>query len=228
LLVLAALAVVAGCEPATRSAAGPAADSYFPLVPGATWVYSLRSSLIALEVEVEAVGEMPLPGGRGAVFVMEERNRGPSFGFAEVAPVGYLVRGAYFARLAGIDYGDSGTLRLLGQDEPTWMLPLDPKPGQTWSQQTRMFRTPEGGGGQMGWTGEVKPLTTLTVPAGRFEDVVEIEMTYRDISEGMAPQILYRDFYARGVGLLKSIVQDPSGEPSNRIEQVLLEFQIPK
>ena len=228
LMALAGLALLIGCGPGSRSATGPAADSYFPMVPGTTWVYSLRSSLGALEVEVKAVGAMPLPGGRGEVFVMEERNRGPSLGFAEVAPVGYLVREAYVARLAGIDYDDSGALRLLGQDEPTWMLPLDPKPGYAWGQQTRMFQTPEGGGGELGWTGEVKRRTTVTVPAGRFEDVVEIETTYRDVSEGIAPKILYRDFYARGIGLLKSISQDPSGDASNRIEQVLLEVHFPR
>jgi len=225
---VAALALLAGCGPATRSARDLAADSYFPMVPGATWVYSLRSSLGEFEVEVKAVGEMPLPQDRGTVFVMDERTRGSQFGFVEVAPVGYLVREAYVARLAGIDYDASGALRLLGQDEPTWMLPLDPTPGHSWSQQNRIFQTPEGGGAELGWSGEVKPRTTVTVPAGRFEDVVEIETTYRDVSEGPAPKILYRDFYARGVGLVKSISQDPSGDPSDRIEQVLLEFHLPE
>jgi hypothetical protein len=208
--------------------ASPGADSYFPMVPGATWVYLLRSSLGDVRVEVKAVGEMSLPQGRGEVFVMEERTRGASFGFVEVAPVGYLVREAYVARLAGIDYDDSGGLRLLGQDEPTWMLPLDPKPGHAWTQRNRIFQTPESGGAELGWSGEVKPRTAVTVPAGHFKDVVEIEMTYRDASEGIEPTILYHDFYARGVGLLKSISQDPSGDPSNRIEQVLLEFHVPK
>lgn len=228
LLALIGLALLAGCRPASRSATGPGADSYFPMVPGATWVYSLRTSLGVLQVDVKAVGEMPLPGELGSVFVMEERNRGPSFGFVEVAPVGYLVRESYVARLAAIDYDDAGALRLLGQDEPVWMLPLDPKPGHAWGQQTRMFKTPEGGGAVLGWSGEVKPCPALVVPAGRFEDVVEIETIYRDVSEGIEPKILYRDFYARGVGLLKSISQDPSGDPSNRIEQVLVDFHFPE
>jgi hypothetical protein len=177
---------------------------------------------------VTAVGEKPLPGGLGKVFVMEERNRGPSFGFAEVAPVGYLVRDAYVARLAGIDYDDAGDLRVLGQDEATWILPLDPEPGHAWGQRTRMFQTPEGGGGDLGWSGEVKPRTTVRVPAGRFEDVVEIETVYRDASEGIAPKIRYRDFYARGVGLVKSVTEDPSGDRSHRIEQVLLQYRFPQ
>jgi hypothetical protein len=198
------------------------------MVPGAQWVYAMRSSLGKLEVEVTAVGEMPLPGDRGEVFVMEEKNRGPSLGFAPVAPVGYLVQDAYVARLSGIDYDDSGALRLLGQDEPTWMLPLDPEPGSDWTQQTRIFQTPEGGGGELAWRGEVKPRTTVTVPAGRFEDAVEIQTFYRDTSKGIAPEIVYRDYYVRGIGLVKSVSEDPSGDASHRIEQVLLEVRFPR
>jgi len=219
--------VAMGCAPRSEPASGAAAEAYFPMVPGARWVYALYSSLGKLEVEVTAVGERELPGG-GAVFVMDERNRGPSLGFAEVSPVGYLVTGAYVSRLVGIDYDSKGALRLLGEDEPAWMLPLDPVPGHSWGQRTRMFQTPEGGGGELGWSGEVKPRTSVRVPAGRFEDVVEIETFYRDPSEGVAPKIVYHDFYARGVGLVKSVSEDPSGDPSHRIEQVLVEVRFPQ
>jgi len=89
-----------------------------------------------------------------------------------------------------------------------------------------MFQTPEGGGAELGWSGEVKPRTVVTVPAGRFEDVVEVETLYRDPREGVGIEVVYHDFYARGIGLVKSVSEDPSGDPSSRIEQVLLEYHL--
>jgi hypothetical protein len=221
--------LLAGCNGQSQPAQGSAAASYFPMVPDARWVYALRSSVGQLEIEVTARGEMPLPQDRGDVFVMDEKNLGPRLGFAEVAPVGYVATHGYIARISAIDYDASGSLRLLGQDEPTWILPLDPEPGHSWGQQTAMFQTPEGGGAQLGWSGEVKPRTTVTVPAGRFEDVVEIETLYRDASEGkIEAKVIYRDYYARGVGLVRTVTEDPSGNPTHRIEQVLLEYHFPR
>jgi hypothetical protein len=67
------------------------------------------------------------------------------------------------------------------------------------------------------------------VPAGRFEEVVELETLYRDASQGeIAVNVIYRDYYARGVGLVRSITEDPSGDPAHRIEQVLLEYDFPR
>ena len=229
LLALAAFVLVAGCGPASQPATGVAGDAYFPMVAGARWLYSLRSDLGRLEVEVTARGEMPLPGAGGAVFVMDERNLGPDLGFAETAPVGYVVEEGYVARIAGLGYDASGHLRLLGQDQPTRILPLEPTPGHRWGQETQLFRTPDGGGARLGWTGEVKTLTPLSVPAGRFEEVVELETLYRDASQGeIAVNVIYRDYYARGVGLVRSVTEDPSGDPAHRIEQVLLEYDFPR
>jgi hypothetical protein len=227
--LLALLLLLAACGERSQPQSGPARVDYFPLVPGMRWLYSLRSSLGDVEVEVTARGDMPLPRDRGHVFVMEEKNLGPSLGFVEIAPVGYVVTQGYVGRIAGIDYDGSGQLRLLGQDEPTWILPLDPQPGHGWGQQTAIFQTPEGGGGRLGWSSEVKPRTTVTVPAGRFEDVVEVETVYRDVSEGKGEaKVVYRDYYARGVGLVRSVTEGPSGDAGNLIEQDLLEYHAPR
>jgi len=226
-LTLCLLLVACGQQPPAGSE--PAGENYFPMVPGARWLYSLHSSLGEIEVEVTARGDMPLSRDRGDVFVMDERNLGASLGFVEVAPVAYVLTPMYVGRISAVDYGPSGSLRLLGQDEPTWILPLDPKPGHSWGQKTALFETPEGGGAQLGWNSEVKPRTTVTVPAGRFEDVVEIETLYRDASDGeVETEVVYRDYYARGVGLVRSVTEDPSGDATHRIEQVLLEYHFPR
>jgi hypothetical protein len=227
---VAALALaLASCRQASAPASGSAAAEWFPLVEGATWVYELRTGFGRVEVEVTARGEMALPGERGRVFVMEERNLGPNLGFVETAPVGYLVREGYLARVTGIDFDEKGQLRVLGQEEPAWFLPLDPRPGLRWDQNTRLFEMPEGGGARLGWSGQVRERTRIRVPAGSFEDVTEIETVYRENAEGgESVDVVYHDFYVRGVGLVKSVSEDPSGDSSHRLEQVLRSYRFPR
>ena len=194
---------------------------------GARWRYRLSSQLGSLQVEVTARGEQMLPSGSQA-FVMDERSLGPSLGFAEVAPVAYVVDEGYFARIEGVGYDSAGKLRTLGQSQATRILPVDPKPGHSWGQGHSLFDTPEGGGADMGWNGDVRELTVVTVPAGTFEDVVEVAIAYYDDSDrDLRPKVLYRDYYARGVGLVKSVTEDPSGDPSHSIEQVLVDYEFP-
>lgn len=223
-------AVAAGCGGERVPASGAAADQYFPLVAGARWMYELRSDLGSLKVEVNARGEMPLRGRDVSLFVMDETNRGPSLGFVETAPVGYLVEEGFLARLSALDYDDEGGLRLLGkQDVASWFLPLQPVPGARWNQESRLFTTPEGGGARLGWSGEVRELTRITVPAGTFDDVLAVHIEYRDPEDvGPAPNVVYDDFYVRGVGLVRSLTTDPSGDETHTIEQVLLEYHFPQ
>ena len=224
----------AACQPAAspEPPSSPVAGDYFPMVTNGRWLYSVRASVGQFQMEVTGHGELPLPGREERVFVMDERNLGRSLGFAVVAPVGYVKQGGYVARVSGVDYEGSdpgsGKLLLLGRYEPTWMFPLDPKPGQKWAQETDMFGNAEREGARLGWSGEVRQLTSIRVPAGSFEDVLEVETQYRDVADGTPePKVIYRDYYAHGVGLVRSVTEDPSGDPSNRIEQVLLEYSIP-
>lgn len=221
--------VWAGCGRASEPASGEQADSYFPLIPGARWVYELRTDLGNLRVEVVARGDMQVPGRDLAVFVVDETNRGPSMGFVETAPVAYMIDGPYRARLAAVDYNEEGGLRLLGkEDAPTWFLPVNPKPGDQWVQENKLFTSPEGGGKRMGWAGEVLRTTQVTVPAGTFDDALEVRSEYWDpqnASEG--PTAVYHDYYVRGIGLVRSVTEDPSGDPTHNIEQALLEYRLP-
>jgi hypothetical protein len=92
-----------------------------------------------------------------------------------------------------------------------------------------MFGTPEGGGGRLGWNGVVKRIDELTVPAGTFQDVLVVETLYIDESESVPePQVAYRDYYARGVGLIKSVTDDMEESTKNHMEQQLLEYRFPR
>ncbi len=202
-------------------------EGYFPLIEGAQWTYKLQSELGSLELEVELLGEQELPGELPLAFVADERTPGPVLGFAEVSPVAYVIEDGYVARFQEIGYDGQGKLRALGQAEATRILPVDPRPGQKWGQQHSLFATPEGGGAELSWAAEVGELTTVSVPAGTFDDVVEVVIRYYEGSDPQ-PKIVYRDYYARGVGLVKSLTEDPGGNERNTVEQVLVAYKFPK
>jgi hypothetical protein len=224
------LALAGGCRPETVPASGEAADSYFPMVEGTRWSYELRTGVGALKLEVLARGPMPVRGQDLPLFVMEERNEGPNMGFVETAPVGYVVLDGYVSRFPGVDYTAEGELRMLGRDEPTRLLPVSPHAGQVWSQHHSLFATPEGGGGQLGWSARVESLGRLRVPAGTFEDVIVVHSSYANESpyeHGPPTKVFYEDYYARGVGLIRSVTRDTEGGTERVVEQVLLEYRFP-
>jgi hypothetical protein len=220
------LVTLASCSREASRASGDQGDSFFPLVPGSHWRYSLSTSQGTLQIEVTAKGEEALPRDGTLAFVMDERSLGPSLGFDEVAPVAYVIAEGYVGRIHDIGYDGSGKLRALGQNDPTWILPLAPRTGASWDQQSVLFENPAGEGAHMQWGADVGPLVNVTVPAGSFDGVVEIVSRYSDGASG-DPKVIYRDYYARGVGLIKSVTEDPSGDPSSRIEQVLLDYGFP-
>lgn len=225
-----ALAAAGGCSEArSPRAPGEAGQEYFPMVEDARWTYQLITARGSLEIEVTARGDMAIPGRNAPVFVMDERHLGPDMAFVRSSPVAYTVGDGYVARFSAVDYDDEGALRLLGEPVPAWIMPVNAEPGHVWGQETRMFTTPEGGGAQVAWRGAVKERTTVEVPAGTFEDVLEVRTTYGDATEPEAgPQVVYHDYYARGVGLVRSVTEDPSGNPENRIEKVLVSSSFPR
>lgn len=226
--LIAAVALLGCGDSESRLAGGDQSASYFPLVAGSHWRYALSTPQGALEIEVSAKGEQTLPRDGRVAFVMDERNLGPSLGFDEVAPVAYVIDEGYVGRIHDIGYDGSGRLRALGQNHPVWILPLAPETGASWDQRNILFENPEGDGGRMHWDADVGALGSLTVPAGTFDGVVEIVSRYYDAAEGdPSPKVIYRDYYARGVGLIKSVTEDPSGDPASRIEQVLLDYGFP-
>jgi hypothetical protein len=198
------------------------------MVPGARWVYTLDLGVAETEIEVEARGAMPVPGFADPVFIVDESNHGETFGMVERAPTGYVVIGDYLARLTGIDYDKEGKLQTLGEGAPAWILPVVPQPGQNWTQKTQMFTTPEGGGATLDWTGRVISVGRMRVPAGEFDDVVEVHVEYwdRSVNED-GPVMTYDDSYARGVGLIRSVTRNAMQGSGQIVEQRLVRYEFP-
>jgi len=229
LFIAVAAACLLECGRPGSVASGQAGLSYLPLVEGARWRYAVSTQQGELEIEITGVGERELSSVGRRVFLMDERNLGPSLGFDQVAPVGYLVEQGYVARIEGIGYDRQGGLRELGQDSPTRILPVDPRPGDRWEQSNHLFGTPEAHGAILAWSAEITGVKPIEVPAGAFTDVIEVQTTYYDDFPTIdpVPKVIYRDYYARGVGLVKSVTEDPTGDASHRIEQLLVDYSFP-
>ncbi len=212
-----------------QRAPGAGADSYFPLVEGARWVYEYDLGIGSVEVEVEGRGERALDGVELPVFIADEHNRGEKFGMVETAPIAYVVQQGYLSRITAIDYDAQGKLRRLGREEPTWILPVPPRPGHVWSQDTRVFDLPDGGGGgDVRWVGEVAKGDPITVPAGTFADVIVVRMQHWEPkSRPDGPVLSYEDSYARGVGLVRSVSRSVGEDDSQLVEERLVRYQFP-
>jgi len=220
-----------GCDGfGSARASGGAANDFFPLVPGAHWRYKLALDIGASEVEVVARGDRAIEGLAGLAFVMDEHALGAeALGIAEVGPTAYVTRDGFLCRYSGLDYRSPEKLRMLGEEDPARVMPIDAAPGAAWTHETRLLQQPEnGGGGLIKWTGRTKRLSEVVVPAGRFEDVLVVETEYWDPSVNPdAPSLSYQDYYARGVGLLRSVTKNERDGGVQMVEQTLLDFDFP-
>lgn len=233
LLVGLGVAVAAiGCDVSTSErASGPAANEYFPLVPGAHWRYKLTLPTGTAEVEVVARGDFAIEGLAGLAFVMDEHAIGADdLGIAEVGPTAYVARDGFLCRYTGLDYRTPDQLRMLGEEDPARVMPIAVAPGASWTHQTRLLQQPEnGGGGLIKWTGRTRSVADLVVPAGKFQDVLLVESEYWDPTvDPDGPLLSYQDYYARGVGLLRSVTKNERDGGSQMVEQILLDFDFPK
>jgi hypothetical protein len=221
-----------GCNSSESThASGAAAKDYFPLVPGAHWRYKLALEIGSGEVEVIARGDSAVEGLAGVVFIMDEHAlNADALGVAEVGPTAYVARDGFLSRYTGLDYREPDRLRMLGEEDPTRVMPLGGAAGAEWTHDTRMLQQPEnGGGGLIKWTGRTKNVAVLVVPAGEFKDVLLVETEYWDPEQSPdAPLLAYHDYYARGVGLLRSVTMNARDGGKQMAEQTLLDFDFPE
>jgi hypothetical protein len=221
-----------GCgESESDRAPGIAANEYFPLVPGARWRYKLAMAMGGTEIEVRARGDSAIEGLPGVAFVMDEHALGAeTLGIAEVGPTAYVARDGFLCRYTGLDYRSPDRLRMLGEEDPARVMPIAAAPGASWTNETRLLQQPEnGGGGLIKWTGRTKLVGDLVVPAGAFKDVLLVETEYWDPSINPdAPLLSFQDYYARGVGLLRSVTKNVRDGGVQMAEQTLLDFDFPE
>jgi hypothetical protein len=222
-LPLALLLAAAGCanDPPPR-APGAQAREYFPLQSGGHWSYELRTGLFSARtrIEVRSRGEHSVRNSNEALYVMEERLSGRVYGLEPAGLVGYRVADGYLTRIPAVALGDDGQVSILGGDGMSF-LPVDPNPGQSWSDRSEVFR--ESGGSAQVWTAAIESVGSMSVPAGRFDDVIVVRSEQWDPEwDATQPLHSYEDYYARGIGLIRSVSRNNAQWFWMSVEQVLV------
>jgi hypothetical protein len=223
-LALLLLAVSSCAGGPTPRAPGTAGNEYFPLFAGARWSYELRTGLFArTRLEVTARGERPVRDSDHALFVVEERLDARIAGLDQAGLVAYGTSGAYRTRIAAVELDADGRLRVFGGDGVS-ILPIDPHPGQSWSDQAQVFSEATTGtrSGQR-WTARIESAGRVRVPAGTFDDVIVVHSAQWDLTWSEdRPLHTYDDYYARGVGLIRSVSRNHAAWFWTAVEQRLV------
>ncbi len=223
LCLLPLVLVAAGCasDPPPR-APGAQAREYFPLQRGGHWSYELRTGLFSssTSMEVTARGEHGVRHSNEALYVMEEKLSGRVYGLEPAGFVGYRVADGFLTRIPAVSLGDDGQVTIQGGDGMSF-LPVDPNPGQTWTDRSEVFR--ESGGANQMWTAEVERVGSMSVSAGRFDDVIVVRSSQWDPEwDPNEPLHSYEDYYARGVGLIRSVSRNNAQWFFMSVEQELV------
>ncbi len=222
LLLLPLLGGPSCASDAPPRAPGTESREYFPLRRGGHWSYELRTGPFSpsTRIEVTSRGEHGVRDSNEALFLMEERLSGRVYGLEPAGLVGYRVADGYLTRIPAVSLGADGQVSILGGDGMSF-LPVDPNPGQTWSDRAVVFR--ESGGSRQVWTAEIEAVGSMRVPAGRFDDVIVVRSQQWDPEwHATKPLHSYEDYYARGVGLIRSVSHNNAQWFWMSVDQVLV------
>ncbi|MGH7859812.1 MAG: hypothetical protein ACREQY_20995, partial [Candidatus Binatia bacterium] len=216
--------------PLRRQAPAPREGAaYFPLEQGCWWLYRVEDVVSGwrFERKVEVTRRQALTGVAGEVAVLEETHTtetGPLFR-APVQPMGFYWSGGYLNSL----YLSDRDLRPIEGLQPTRVLPETIEPQMTWSD--------EGGEGvpaelvmRVDRAHELRlEARAVGVGAGSFESVLRIDTTA--IHRGSARpgdredvRFYYSDWYAPGVGLVRSETWDDAERRRLRTRIELVRF----
>lgn len=224
--------VLTGCSAIGVSRGRVEDPSFFPLAPQSHWEYVVRRGVPAQDFRFVATvkqDDFVANDGR-ACRIVDER-------YGDVVendrvPVLYCAEGGFLHRVMSLEYrGDtlednglrSGELRFL---------PTDLGHTETWEGLTNAYRLPDGSGFVVQQSHraavEVQP---VVVPAGSFEECVRVDTTaihYATDASGqpVGPRIVYHyaDWYAAGVGLVKTEQRSTEARVLATIELVKYEI----
>jgi len=221
-----------GCAAAAKKhGATPVAD-FFPLAPNSHWEYSVSRSPRGERFRFAATvrqDDFTAPNGRHCRIV-EER-------YGDVAPdqrfpVVYCAEGGFLHRVMSLEYrGESLEDNGLRSGEVKF-LPTNLAQASAWEGLTNAYRLPDGSGFEVRQLHKVYAQPEpVDVPAGRFEHCARVETTAVHVAIGpdgspVGPRIVYyySDWYAPGVGLVRTEQRSASAEVLATIE--LVSYQI--
>lgn len=246
---LAALALLAaGCSllpgalkpgrkaPAQASAQEKAfrVQDYFPLTARSHWHYRIRELRKRLDYEnrVRVFGEREIPSlGRKAIQV-EERYGATGGGvllLEEQEPVVYFLENGYLNRIFLTMQG--GKLIAASGSGDSRFLPEKILPGSGWDSSSETFRVGTELGFKISHTHKISiDPNPIKVPAGKFASCVRID-TYTTNGPGSGRgdaelTFYYSDWYAAGVGLVRTQQFDDQKRTLERTRIELLEYSV--
>jgi hypothetical protein len=213
-LVAASLALVAWAPACQRA---PVDNPWFPLAAGRTWRYLVtvepNDGGEPMTLAVETVGPDEV-GGRRVIRQKIELAGETHFRF-----IASDDRGVY--RHATQSAGEPAPALEATRDD-LLVLPLER--GRTW-QGTAGFSLLEGPETVTIESVVESTSETIDVPAGRFPDCIKIAVTGRAGGEGGRSFTLSEQvWYARGIGMVKSIVEESESGPDTRKARAVTEL----
>jgi len=226
--VLLALAVASCGVVPTRRTGG----DFFPLAPRSTWEYVIsrhdgRESFRF--VATVRQGEFLAKDG-SACSIVDERYTDASAG--QRFPVVYCTSGGFLHRVMSLEYhGEALEDNGLRSGEIKF-LPTDLIHARAWEGRTNAYRLPDGSGLDVEQYHQVAAAPErVAVPAGEFSRCVRVETTAVHSAIGAdgeptGPRFVYyySDWYAAGVGLVKTEQRSAKAEALATIELVTYEI----
>jgi len=227
ILTAVVIAPLAGCERHAGHYNPALAGAFFPLKPSSSWTYRINSKSQKQNYVVtdKVVGMKYVPSLNVTGQVVEEfynLDRGGS------RPIVYVVKDGFLTRFSGMEYNrDNIKTPAWGQSEDGQFMPASMAPDFTWSSTIFPF-------GHMPDSFDIKQDhktvfegEEIVVPAGRYDGCMRIDTmaTYEGGAFDKGPKkskLLYRDWYAPNVGLVKTEVLEggPQGSQMELVELV--------
>lgn len=235
LIGFATLAMVGvGCSATAKHGllSGPVPGDFFPLTPSSRWEYQMHRRSEGLPLRfVATVRADPFmgPHGYGCRVVDERYGDRPA---GERSPIVYCAEGGFLHRVMSLEYrGEllednglrSGELRFL---------PIDLAHTSNWEGRTNAYQLADGSGFEVRQIHQVyTQAEPVEVPAGRFTGCARVETTAIHSATGpdgsaVGPRVVYyySDWYAAGVGLIRTEQRSATAEVLATIE--LLSYQV--
>jgi hypothetical protein len=205
---------------------------YFPLAPRSRWEYLVSRRAAGERLRFFATvrpDEFTGPNGHGCRVVEERYSDLPGGGRY---PIVYCREGGFLHRVMSLEYrGEALEDNGLRSGELKF-LPVDLAQTETWEGLTNAYSLPDGSGFEVRQLHQVyRQAEPIVVPAGSFAGCARVETTAIHSATGpdgspVGPRIVYyySDWYAPGVGLVRTEQRSATAEVLATIE--LVEYEI--
>lgn len=226
---------VAGCNRSVAHFNPALAGAFFPLTPQAVWSYRVnsKSQRTTYVVTDKALGLKYVPALNVTGQVVEEYynlDRGGS------RPIVYVTKDGYLTRLSGLEYDKAEIAApAWGRSEEGQFMPAMMTPDIAWSSTVFPFGHMEGAFDIKQSHRTIFEQEDVVVPAGHYSGCVRIDTlaNYEGGSfakSGKENRLLYQDWYAPNVGLVKTEVRekDEKGPQMELVELLRFTAPLPK